>query len=122
MTMFTVADQEFGWEEIVAAAQAWGEWQPFVDSVRQSLCCLRRAEEAGEMPSAAEMRETATAFRYAHNLISAEETRSWLARRQMSVEDWMSCLCARRLHDHSTERPGRAAAHPGTAAEGGPGT
>ena len=117
MTMFTVADQEFGWEEIVAAAQAWGEWQPFVESVRQSLCCLRSAEEAGELPSAAEMRETTTAFRYAHNLISAEETKTWLARRQMSVEDWMSCLRARRLQERSAERPGRVVTHPISDAE-----
>ena len=104
--MFTVAEQEFGWDEIVVAAQVWGEWQPFVDSVRRALSCLRSAEEAGELPSAADMRETANAFRYAHNLISAEETRDWLARWQMSVEDWMSCLRAHWLLDHSIERPG----------------
>ena len=41
MTLFKVANREFGWDEIVVAAQVWGDWQAFFESVRQSLACLQ---------------------------------------------------------------------------------
>lgn len=99
MTMFTIDNQEFGWDEIVIAAQVWGKWQPFVETTRQSLACLRLAASNGQMPPAAEMREAATAFRYAHNLISAEDARSWLARWEMTLEDWMNYLRGHALRE-----------------------
>jgi hypothetical protein len=91
-TIFTVDDNEFGWEEIVLAADAWGEWKPFFEQTRQSLACLHHAAKTSKLPSAAEMREVANAFRYAHNLISAEDTNVWLAHWQMTIEDWMNYL------------------------------
>src|SRR5215216_4463943 len=90
--MFTVKDKVFGWEEIVFAAARWGEWQPFFEQTRQTLACLRLAAETGQLPAAAETREAATAFRYAHNLISAEEAQAWLNRWEMTVDSWMSYL------------------------------
>lgn len=90
--MFTVNDAQFGWEEIVAAAQVWDEWRPFIEQTRQSLACLRLAAKTGQLPPAPEVREAVTAFRYAHNLISAEDARSWLGRWEMTVEDWMNYL------------------------------
>jgi hypothetical protein len=92
MTMFSVANQNFGWPEIVFAAQVWGEWQPFIETVRQSLACLRLATRNDELPQTAELRQAATAFRYAHNLISAEETNHWLRRWGMTIDDWMNYL------------------------------
>lgn len=97
--MFTIAKQEFGWEEIVAAAEAWGEWQSFVTEARQALSCLVYAAETDQLPAAAEVREAATAFRYAHNLISAEDTQRWLDRWEMTVGDWMNCLRGQLLRD-----------------------
>lgn len=90
--MFAINDTEFGWEEIVAAAEAWGEWKPFVAETRQMLACLAYAAETNQLPSANEVREAATQFRYAHNLISAEDTQAWLNRWEMTVNDWMNCL------------------------------
>jgi hypothetical protein len=90
--MFRVANQNFGWPEIALAAQLWGEWQPFIETVRQSLACLRLATRNDALPQAAELRQAATAFRYAHNLISAEETNHWLQRWGMTVDDWMNYL------------------------------
>lgn len=102
--MFIVDGTEFGWDEIVAAAEVWGEWGPFVEQTRQSLACLRLAAQTGQLPAGAETRETATAFRYAHNLISAEETQTWLSRWGMSVEDWMNCLRGQLLRERWANR------------------
>jgi hypothetical protein len=90
MTMFAVNDQKFGWGEIVAAAEVWREWQPFFEQTRQALACLRLAAKTGQLPAAAETREAITAFRYAHNLISAEEAQAWLNRWGMTVDSWAS--------------------------------
>ncbi len=92
MTLFTIENREFGWDEIVVAAQVWGEWQVLFESVRHSLACLRLAAQIGQLPSTAEMREAANAFRYQRNLISGDETQIWLHRWGMSVEEWMNCL------------------------------
>lgn len=92
MTVFIVNDQEFGWDEIVCAAEIWGEWRPFFDDVRKSLACLRLASKRGQIPSSSATREVANSFRYAHNLISADETRSWLCRWGITVGSWMDCL------------------------------
>lgn len=92
MTLFTIENREFGWDEIVIAAQIWGEWRVLFESVRHSLACLRLAAHIGQLPSAAEMREAAKAFRYERNLISGDETQIWLQRWGMSVEEWMNCL------------------------------
>jgi hypothetical protein len=110
MTVFIVDGAEFGWNEIVAAAQVWGEWRPFVEQTRQLLACLRLAAETGQLPTGAETRETATAFRYAHNLISAEETRTWLSQWGMTVEDWMNCLRGQLLRDRWANRLNEIAA------------
>ncbi len=113
MTLFAIKDQEFGWDEIAVAAEVWSEWQPFVESTRQSLACLRLATRTGQMPPAAEMREATTAFRYAHNLISTEDARDWLARWEVRVEDWMNYLRAQWLRKRWATRLGEiVAAHP----------
>jgi hypothetical protein len=104
MAVFTVNDAEFGWEEIVAAAEVWGEWRPFVEQTRQSLACLRLAAENGQLPSGAGAREAATAFRYAHNLISAEETQVWLSAWGMTVDDWMNYLRGQLLRERWASR------------------
>jgi hypothetical protein len=110
MTVFIVNGAEFGWDEIAAAAQVWGEWRPFVEQTRQSLACLRLAAETGQLPAGAETRETATAFRYAHNLISAEETQTWLSQWGMTVEDWMNCLRGHLLRERWANRLNEIAA------------
>ena len=92
MTLFTVNETAFGWEEIVAAAEAWGEWPRLVERTRQALACLAYAAKTGQLPSAQEVRAAATAFRYARNLISADEASAWLAEWEMTVDEWMNYL------------------------------
>jgi hypothetical protein len=110
MTVFIVDGAEFGWDEIVAAAQVWGEWRPFVEKTRQSMACLLLAAETGQLPAGPKTRETATAFRYAHNLISAEETQTWLSKWGLSVEDWMNCLGGQLLRERWANRLNEIAA------------
>jgi len=113
MTIFSIEDQEFGWEEIAIAAGVWGEWQPFFEQTRQSLACLRWAAKTSGLPDADEMREATNTFRYCHNLISAEDAKNWLARWQITAENWRNFLrgqllrerCARRLNQIIAANP-----------------
>lgn len=95
--MFIVNKIEFGWEEIIAAAQSWGEWERFMERTRQVLACLRMATETNQLPSAKDVREAVTAFRYAHHLISAEDTQTWLNRWEMTIDDLTTYLRAQLL-------------------------
>jgi hypothetical protein len=104
MTVFTINDAEFGWREIAAAAGGWGEWRPFVEQTRQSLACLCLATAAGQLPSGSDAREAATVFRYAHNLISAEDTQAWLGAWEMTVDDWMDYLRGQLLRERWANR------------------
>lgn len=97
--MFVIENKEFGWGEIVLAAETWGEWRPFFEATRQSLSCLRHAAKTGHMPDTFETREIANAFRYARNLISADEARNWLSRRGLTVEEWMDYLRGQMLRE-----------------------
>lgn len=111
--MFSINNAEFGWDEIVAAAEAWGDWQPFVAETRQALACLTYAAETNQLPTANEVREAATQFRYAHNLISAEDTQVWLDRWEMTANDWMNCLRGQLLSKRWAARLDEiVAAHP----------
>lgn len=97
MTLFTIGPREFGWNEVISAAQLWGEWDRFVENVRESLACFRAAAATNTLPSSEQVRELATSFRYAHNLISGEETLTWLEHWDMNVDAWMNCLRAQFL-------------------------
>ena len=104
MTMFVIENKEFGWDEIVLAAETWGEWRSFFEATRLSLACLRLATKTGRLPAAAETREVADAYRYAHNLISADEARSWLSRWGLTVDEWMDYLRGQMLRDRWSNR------------------
>ena len=92
MNVFTVENKAFGWTEIAAAADIWGDWQPFVHETRQTLACLAYAAQTHQPAANDAVKEAATAFRYTHNLISAQDTQTWLNAWEMAVEDWMNYL------------------------------
>lgn len=100
MIVFTIENKAFGWTEIAAAAAVWGEWQPFVDETRQTLACLAYAAQTNQPAMNEAVKEAATAFRYAHNLISAQDTQVWLKTWGMTVEDWMNYLRGQCLREH----------------------
>jgi hypothetical protein len=93
LTVFTINETEFGWEEIAAAAQGWGaNGSRFVAEGGNSLACLAYARK----PVSTRRRrskEAATAFRYSHNLISADETQNLVGKvgDGPSTTGWLAC-------------------------------
>ncbi len=118
MAVFIVNETEFGWEEITAAAEVWGEWARLVEWTRQSLACQKYAAANGPLPDAKATREALTGFRYAHNLISADETQAWLNRWEVTLEDLMSYLRGQLLIESCQAKlDAILAAHPVSDAE-----
>lgn len=97
--MFTIENKAFGWAEVVAAAEVWGDWQPFVNKTRQALSCLAYAAQTNQPASGEAVKEAATTFRYAHNLISAQDVQTWLNAWDLTVEGWLSCLRGQLLRE-----------------------
>lgn len=97
--MFIIENKAFGWTEIAAAAELWGAWQPFVHETRQALACLQHAAQINQPASAEAVKEAATTFRYTHNLISAQDTQTWLNAWGITVEDWMNYLRGQLLRE-----------------------
>jgi len=120
--MFTVDGKEFGWDEIAAAAQVWGEWEPLAADTRRGLACSKRAAEIGGWPSKADVQAAANDFRYQQNLISGQETQSWLEQWGLTVDAWMNYFRRKLLRNQWPDQLGQsdqagAAAHPVSAEE-----
>jgi hypothetical protein len=93
--VFSVGDMEYRWEDVVLAAALQGDWARLRDRVREGIACLRRAdEETDEALAEEEVEAAANDFRYARDLVSAQETEDWLNRWDLTTEGWMDWVRA----------------------------
>jgi hypothetical protein len=88
-SVFKVGDEEYCWADIAIAAVVWGEWARLAQETREAMACLRSARDSGRPLPDAEIAEAAADFRYARELISADEAEAWLARWHLTASDWM---------------------------------
>ena len=84
--VFSAGGRCFTWADVIEAAVARGEWAALQ---RHALGLVAR-ENTGELPDDAQVRAAANEFRYRHNLLSADELQEWLARFDVSFEEWMA--------------------------------
>jgi hypothetical protein len=87
--VFSAGSQEYCWEDVVLAAELWGDWTRVRSRLRQGLACLRASEEREAGPDEQELESAATEFRYIRDLVSAEEMEAWLTRWNVTAEAWM---------------------------------
>jgi hypothetical protein len=87
--VFSVGKAEYSWEDVVLAAELWGGWARLRDRAREGESCLRKLEEDEASLAATEIESAANEFRYARDLVSAEEMEDWLARWGLTAENWM---------------------------------
>lgn len=80
--------------DLVLIGVLTGEWPAFEQAVALGLA-LERAHP--DVITADEVRGEATAFRYAHRLISAADFRAWLAARELTVRELSDALRRRLL-------------------------
>jgi len=84
---FEVGVETYTWEDIVLAAILWGEWQQVRTQVRAALRSAGDLQSREVAPTDAEIEHAADAFRYARDLITADETETWLSRRGLGFDE-----------------------------------
>jgi hypothetical protein len=94
--LFTVGDRAYTWEDVVLAGHVWGEWAALEREVRAGLACLARLDDVGEDGDEGEdglgddeLDAAAAEFRYARDLVAADDMHAWLTERGLTVEDWL---------------------------------
>ena len=91
--ILTVGDRTFDWEDLVLCGCLWGEWQALRRRVAEGLACLARLEQLeDDDPDALadeEIEAVAAEFRYARDLVAAEDLERWLARRGLDSDAWI---------------------------------
>lgn len=87
--VFSAGSEEYCWEDVVLAAELWGDWTRVRDRLRQGLACLHASEEREAGPDEQQLESAAAEFRYARDLVSAQETEDWLMRWNLTAEGWM---------------------------------
>src|SRR5512143_18324 len=88
---FTVGESDYPWSEAILAGALWGEWGAVVERARAGLLAGEREAEA-ETPRAteAEVEAAADEFRYARNLVSADDAEAWLALWGLEADEWFN--------------------------------
>jgi hypothetical protein len=93
--IFTVGEAAYAWEDLVLAAHLWGDWSALRDRVRTGLACLKRLEDLDDpddvLPEA-EVAAAAEEFRYARDLIAAEDMEAWLEGHGLTLAEWSDYL------------------------------
>jgi hypothetical protein len=88
--VFSAGGYRFTWVEVIDAARIRGDWTALQRHVAGLLARERDLSAYGALPTSAETRSAADDFRYQRKLLSADELEEWLARRDISVEQWMA--------------------------------
>jgi hypothetical protein len=91
--VFEVGDQTYRWEDVVAFGILTGRLQAIEYRTRQGLACAAFAETQEEDAEIeAEVDEAAAEFRYARDLVTAEEAEDWLAARGLEPDEWLGVI------------------------------
>jgi hypothetical protein len=87
--VFSVGEQDYRWADVVDAGRAWSRWGELERETARALSAL---EELTEPISNVELDEAEQSFRYARNLLAADETQAWLDHWGLSARDWSDYL------------------------------
>jgi hypothetical protein len=106
--VFVVEGDTFFWEDVVLDAIRRGKWSGLEQEVREGFAVLEEIESSSEDEEfEAAVEEAAQEFRYARDLVTAQEMEDWLAVHEVSLREWM---------DHIRRQTARARAPLGLSA------
>ena len=89
--MCSIGSRTFSRLDAVAAASLRGEWPAIEDHVRLEVACASAADDEDDAPEI-DVSKLADAFRYARQLLTAEETEAWLERSGLTLDSWSDQL------------------------------
>ena len=99
-TVFSVGRREYVWLDVFLAAMLRGEWSQFEQQLGEGLACLAAcADDPAAWPDDRQIEEAANAFRYERDLITSDETISWLDRAGLTMDAWTDYLVRRLLRE-----------------------
>ncbi len=104
LPIFSAGEREFIWEHVVLAGYLWGEIAVLERRIGQDIAAQNRLEELGEPLSDDDVEDASNQWRYAHDLISADDLESWLSARRLTLDEWLAFV-HRRLS--AARSPGR---------------
>lgn len=90
--VFSVEGEPYCWRDVVLSAVQRGEWHAVEQRARQGAACARHADAVSATLPAGALDAAGRDFRYAHDLVTAQSMEEWLARHELSVQDWTACL------------------------------
>lgn len=86
--LFTVGGTSYTVRDVMDAAHFRGEIEPIWAELQRLVACERFAGEQDREADEDALDAAAQAFRYEHDLITAEETERWLAERKLTLSDF----------------------------------
>ncbi len=103
--VFFVGRREYVWLDVFLAAMLRGEWHHFEQQLAGGLACLAAcADDRAEWPDDRQIEAAANTFRYERDLITSDETISWLDRAGLTMDAWTDYLVRRLLRDRLPDR------------------
>jgi len=88
--IFTSGDESFTVRDLIDWAALQGELEPIWKKLLRLVAAEAKADESDIELDDAAVAAAAEAFRYEHNLLTAEETERWLEERGLSLDDFTS--------------------------------
>ncbi len=102
---------------VCAAARAWGEWEGFAAETARGLAAVQYASANNCLPANAAVQAAANEFRYARQLVSAQDAQAWLALWGLSANDWLAYFRRTLLQEKMKESVAQRELPPVTPAE-----
>jgi hypothetical protein len=90
--LFTVGETVYCWSDVVEFARLRGDWDRVEQETREGFACMARLRDLDEELGADELRAAARNFRYARNLVAADELSGWLERFTLTSGQWLDYL------------------------------
>jgi hypothetical protein len=86
--VFRTEDREYRWGDVLRAAEIWGEWDGLRRRVAAAIMRLEELESQDAAPTSEDIGAAAEEFRYARDLLTAEDLERWLERWDLPLQDW----------------------------------
>ena len=93
--VFSIGESAYTWGDVNLGAVLRGDWAALARDVSASLSCLKRLEELEdeeEVLPEEEISAAAAEFRYARDLVAAEDMETWLEKCGLTADDWMDFI------------------------------
>ncbi len=98
--VFEAGRRVFRWEDVVLAAELWGDWKLIEERARENLALLALVDAGSETDVLEDdIDKAAEDFRYERDLITSEEMEGWLACWRLDAETWLGWIHASLLRE-----------------------